>query len=98
MIKRIDECKNSSEESSTEKVSNHIPCEYSTSMIWTFCGTYKKDDVYRGEDYIKKSHESLREDAIKIITLKRKLSNFQQVSTSLKSDSHLSKKIEFLHH
>ena len=78
LIKRIDECKNSSEESSTEKVSNHIPCGYSTSMIWTFCGTYKKDDVYRGEDYMKKSYESLREHAIKI-TLKRKLSNFQQV-------------------
>ena len=74
MIKRIDECKNSFEESSTEKVSNHIP----TSMIWTSCGTYKKDDVYRGEDYMKKSYESLREHAIKI-TLKRKLSNFQQV-------------------
>ena len=36
LIKRIDECKNNFEKSSTTKVDEHIPCGYLMSRIWKF--------------------------------------------------------------
>ena len=33
---KIDECGNNQENSSTAKISEHIPCEYSVSTIWDF--------------------------------------------------------------
>ena len=45
--------KKTSEKSSTAKVGEDIPCQYSVSRIWPFDGVEIKHSVYRGEDYIK---------------------------------------------
>ena len=36
LIKKIDGCGNNSENSSTTKIDEHIPCGYSMSTIWAF--------------------------------------------------------------
>ena len=36
LTKKIDECANNPEISSTIKIGEHIPCGYSTSTIWAF--------------------------------------------------------------
>ena len=46
---------------STTKVSQHTPCGYLVSTIWTFDGIKNKNDVYRDKDYIKIFCESLSE-------------------------------------
>ena len=61
------------------------------STIWTF------EDVYRGEDYIPKFGESLREHAMKIINFEKKnvipLTNNQQKLDEKKQNLlHLQKK------
>ena len=63
----VDGRKNNSEKSSRMKVSEHIPCGYSMSMIWTFNGIENKYDVYRGEDGMEKICDSLREHAMKMM-------------------------------
>ena len=40
--KKIDGCANNPEESSTAKIGEHIPCEYSMSTIWVFHSTENK--------------------------------------------------------
>ena len=53
------------------------------STIWIFDGIENKHDVYRGEDYMKKFCESLREHAMKMINFEKKkipLRNEQQES------------------
>ena len=40
--------------------------------IWTFDDIENKHDVYRGEDYMKTFHESLRENATKIVNFEKK--------------------------
>ena len=72
IIERIDGCKNNSENSSTTKVSNHIPSDFSTSTISSFRRIENKHDVYRGKDCMKKFDESLRGHAMKIINFKKK--------------------------
>ena len=42
MIKKIHNCKNNPEKSSTTKIGEHIPCGYSMSPIWTFDRTKNK--------------------------------------------------------
>ena len=36
LIEKIDGCGNNSENSSTTKIDEHIPCGYSMSTIWAF--------------------------------------------------------------
>ena len=72
MIKIINWCKNNSEKSSTTKIGQHIHCEYSISMIWTFDGKGNRNDKYRGEDCMKKYFESLREHVIEISNFEKK--------------------------
>ena len=72
MIEKIDGCKNNPENSSTTKVSKHIPSGFSMSTISSFRSIENKHDVYRGKDCMKKFCESLREDAMKIINFKKK--------------------------
>ena len=71
IIEKIDGCKNIPENSSTTKVSEHIPSSSSMSIISSFRSIESEHAVYRGKDCIKKFCESLREHAMKI-TLKRK--------------------------
>ena len=42
-------------------------------MIQTFDGMQNKHDVYRGEDYMKKFCEFLREDTMKMIDFEKKM-------------------------
>ena len=72
LIEKIDGCKNNPENSSTTKVSKHIPSGFSMSTISSFRSIENKHDVYRGKDCMKKFCESLREDAMKIINFKKK--------------------------
>ena len=54
MIEKIDGCKNNPENSSTTKVSEHIPPGFSMSTISSFTNIENKHDVYRGKDCMKK--------------------------------------------
>ena len=71
-IEKINGCKNNPENSSTTKVSEHIPSGFSMSTISSFRSIENKHDVYRGKDCMKKFCEFLREHAIKIINFKKK--------------------------
>ena len=72
IIEKIDGCKNNPENSSTTKVSEHIPSGFSMSTISSFRSIENKHDVYRGKDCMKKFCEFLREHAMKIINFKKK--------------------------
>ena len=54
IIEKIDGCKNNPENSSTTKVSEHIPSGFSMSTISLFRSIENKHDVYRGKDCMKK--------------------------------------------
>ena len=75
LIVRIDGCKNNSENSSTTKVSEHVPSGFSMSTISSFRTTENKHDVYRGKDCIKKFSESLKENSVEIINFKKEKLN-----------------------
>ena len=70
LIEKIDECKNNPENSSTVKVSEHIPSGFLMSTISKFKSIENKHDLYRGKGCMKKFCESLRDHAMKIINLK----------------------------
>ena len=72
IIERTDGCKNNPENSSTTKVSKHIPSVFSMSTIWSFQSIENKDDVYRGKDCMERFCEFLREHVMKIINFKKK--------------------------
>ena len=67
MIKKIDNCKNNPEKSSTTKIGEHIPCGYSMSNIWTFDNTENRYSLYREKDCVKKFCIYLREHAADVI-------------------------------
>ena len=60
-MKKVDWCKNNPENSSTRKMSKHIPSGFSVSTITTFRSTENNNDVYWGKDCMKKFCEFLRE-------------------------------------
>ena len=72
IIEKIDGCKNNPENSSTTKVSEHIPSGFSMSTISSLKSIENKHNVYRGKDYMKEFCEYLREQAMKIINFKKK--------------------------
>ena len=72
VIEKIDRCKNNPENSSTTRVSKHIPSGFSMSTILLFRSIENKHDVYRGNDFLKKFFEFLRAHVIKIICFKKK--------------------------
>ena len=59
LIKEIDGCAYNPKNSSTTKICEHIPCEYSKLAIWEFNNTEKKHTLYRKEDCIKKFCEKM---------------------------------------
>ena len=67
VIEKIDECKNNRENSSSTKVSKHIPSGFSMSTITSFRSIENKHDVCRDTDRMKKFCKSLREHAMKTI-------------------------------
>ena len=54
-------CKDNIENSFTTKVGEHVPFSFSLSTISSFKSIEKKYDIYKGEDYMKKPCESLKE-------------------------------------
>ena len=54
LIRKIGRCENNPEKSSTTKIVEHIPCEYSMSAIWGFDHIENKRTLYCGKDCIKK--------------------------------------------
>ena len=73
IIEKIDGYKNNPENSSTTKVSEHIPSGFSMRTISSFrIIENKHTDVYRGKYCMKKFCEFLREEAMKIINFKKK--------------------------
>ena len=71
-MKKIDGFKNNHENSSTTKVIEHIPSDFSMSTISWFRSIENKHDVYRGKDCLKKFCEFLREHTMEIINFKKK--------------------------
>ena len=84
IIEKIDGCKNNPENSSTTKVSEHIPSGFSMSTISLLRSIENKHNVYRGKDCMKKFCKFLKNNAMKIINFKKKklelLTNDQQKS------------------
>ena len=72
ITEKTDGCKNNPENSSTTKVSEHIPSGFSMSTISSFRSIKNKHDVYRGKDCMKNICEFLREHAMKMINFKKK--------------------------
>ena len=72
IIEKIYGCKNNPVNSSTTKVSEHIPSDFSISKISSFRSIENKQDVYSDKDCMKKFCEFLREPAMKIINFKMK--------------------------
>ena len=65
-------CKNNPENSSTAKVSEHIPSDFSMSTRSSFRRIENKHYVYRGKYCMKRSCEFSREHAMKILNFKKK--------------------------
>ena len=74
IIEKIDRYKNSPENSSTAKVSKHIPSGFWMSALFLFRSIENKHDVSRGKYCMKSFCEFLRECTMKTI-LKRKKSS-----------------------
>ena len=72
LTKKIDGYANNSENSSTTKIGEHIPCGYSMSTIWTFKHIENRHSLYRGEGCMKKFCKSLRENTKNIIDFEKK--------------------------
>ena len=53
-------CKNNPENSSTTKVSEHIPSGFSMSSVSSFRSIENENDVYRGKDCMKTFREFLK--------------------------------------
>ena len=75
MIEKIDGCKNNPENSSTTKVSKHIPSGFSITTISSFRSIESKRDVNRGKDRMRKLCEFLRKHAMRLIDCKKKKMN-----------------------
>ena len=61
-----------SENSSTTKIGEYVPCGYSMSTIWSFNHIKNKHTLYRRKDCMKKFCESLREHAKNITDFEKK--------------------------
>ena len=72
IIERINGCKNNRENSSTTKVSEHIPLGFSIPTMSLFRSIENKHDVYRGKYCMENFCEFLREHAMKIINFIKK--------------------------
>ena len=61
LIEKIDGCKNNPENSSTTKVSEHIPLSFLMSTISSFKNIENIHDVYKGKNCMKNLCEYLRD-------------------------------------
>ena len=72
IIEKTDGCKSNPENSSTTKVSEHIPSVFLMSTKSSFRSIKNKHNVYRGKECMEKFWEFLREHAMKIYNFKKK--------------------------
>ena len=72
IIEKIGGCKNNPENSSTTKVSKHIPSGFSMFTVSSFRIIENKHDADRGKECMKKFCEFLREHTMNIINFKKK--------------------------
>ena len=72
IIEKTDSGKHNPENSSTTKVSEHIPSGFSMFTISSFQSIENKHDVYRGKDCMKKVFVSLTGHTMNIINFKKK--------------------------
>ena len=70
--RKKDACKNNPENSSTAKISEHIPSGFLMCKISSFRSIENEHNVYRGKGCIEKFCESLRGHAMKIINFEKK--------------------------
>ena len=66
-VRKIDECLNNPEISSSSKTGDHILCGYSKSTIWGFAHIKDKHTLYRGKGCKKNLGKSFKEHAQRII-------------------------------
>ena len=90
VIEKINGSKNNPENSSTTKLSRHIPSNFSMSTTPSFRIIENKYVLYRGKDRVKKFCEFLREHAMKIINFKNKK---MKLSTKEQQESYENAKI-----
>ena len=72
LLKKIDTCYNNPDLSSTTKINQHIPSEYSIYTNCSFDKSNNKLSYYRGEDCMKRFCKDLKDHATKIIDFKKK--------------------------
>ena len=72
MIKKIDGCTNNPEKSPATKIGKHIPCGHSVSTMWDFGVVENKQNLYHGEECMKKFCSSLRGHGTNVINFERK--------------------------
>ena len=72
IIEKINRCKNNPENSSTTKISEHIPSGFSISAISSTKSIENNHDIYRRKDCMKKFCEFFRELAMKVIHLRKR--------------------------
>ena len=90
LIEKIDGFKNNADITFPIKVGEHTPSRFSMPTISWFESKENKHDVYRGKNCMKKFCESLRENAMEIIDLKKKR-NWSYLQTN--SRNHMKSKI-----
>ena len=72
LLEKMSTCINNPNESSTTKISKHVPSGYSIFTHCSFDESKNKLNYYRGKDCMKKFSKDLREHASKIINYKNK--------------------------
>ena len=72
LLKKIDTCQNIPDLSSTTKINQHIPSEYSIYTNCSFDKSNNKLSYYRDEDCMKRFCKDLKDHATKIIDYKKK--------------------------
>ena len=85
LIKKIDECANNPENSSTTKIGKHILCWCSMSTVWAFDHIENKETLSWRKHCMKNFCESLREQAKNIIHFERKEKMLPLTKEELKS-------------
>ena len=84
LISKIDGCANNLQKSSTTKLGEHTPSEYSMLTIWAFDNIQNKHTIYFKEDCMIKFCSFLREHARNVIKFeKNKMSLLRQKKLQL---------------
>ena len=89
-IKKVDECRNSSEKSPTTEVTEDISSRFSISTILSFKSIKNTHDVYRDEDCMKTFCKPLKDHTMETIKTLKKESN---TLTNKQHKSHEKEKI-----